>query len=335
MYSSAREAPSGGQTARNQMYSTSSADSSMEEEVPSLICDICMEPIKKNNKFNNKNRCAHPFCLDCIIKYIGAKMRQNTAEVSCPASNCDKLLDPLSCRSILPAGLFERWCDVLSNSAVSRCESAYCPVAKCSTLVLNECGGKITRTECPNCRKFFCFQCKIPWHVGFSCNGTQQLRDENDILFEKLVDRNKWMRCPCCNFRVEKIEGCSNITCRCGVLFCYACGKIKNACECNLQNVPREGGHIRARTYIANGRSGFMNSWIFNFIYKLLINLIFIGLIVGLYKIKENKVANVIGTILMYLYYIYVFPSTGRESYCRRRRSFGGTIKFFAHFSYF
>ncbi|XP_043719597.1 E3 ubiquitin-protein ligase RNF144A-like [Telopea speciosissima] len=194
-----------------------SVDKSVEEEVPNLTCEICVEPMTEIKKFNNKNSCAHPFCLDCIAKNIEAKIGENsTAKVPCPASNCDKLLDPISCRPILPAGLFERWCDVLCESAVLKGESVYCycPSATCSALVLNECGGNITRSECPNCKKLFCFQCKIPWHVGFGCNETEQLRDENDFLFGEHVERNNWKRCPGCNFLVEKLDGCSNIKCR-------------------------------------------------------------------------------------------------------------------------
>ncbi|XP_043714436.1 probable E3 ubiquitin-protein ligase RNF217 [Telopea speciosissima] len=309
-----------------------SVDGSMEEEVVnpnSLTCEICIEPMRKNNKFNNAERCSHPFCLDCIGKYIEAKMEENTADVSCPATNCDKLLDPLSCRSILSAGLFEKWCDVLCEFSVLKLRDqslyTYCPVTECSTLVLNECeADSNTRTECPNCKKLFCFQCKIPWHVGFGCNETEQLRDENDILFGELVERNKWMKCPGCNFRVEKIEGCPNITCRCGVLFCYACGKIKSGCVCNRRNVPPR----RVGTYVDNGRAGggdgCMASCICNFIFNLLINALFIGLIVGLDKIKGSKAAAIISTIFLYIYYLFVFPCTvysmGKSCCCPRRR---------------
>ncbi|XP_042493302.1 probable E3 ubiquitin-protein ligase RNF144A [Macadamia integrifolia] len=208
-----------------QISATSYTYDSMEEEeevvLPSVTCEICIESMRENNKFNNGNSCSHLFCLDCISKYIEAKMEDNNrAEVSCPASNSNNRLDPLSCCSILLAELFERWCDVLCEFIIQRFDqNVYCPFPECSTLVLSECEGDInTRTECSNCKKLFCFKCKIPWHVGFGCNEIEQLRDENDIPFGELLERNKWMRCPGCKFRVEKIEGCPNITCR---LVCF------------------------------------------------------------------------------------------------------------------
>ncbi|KAJ4942648.1 hypothetical protein NE237_000083 [Protea cynaroides] len=166
------------------------------------------------NKFKNIERCVHPFCRDCIAKYIEAKVEERVVEVPCPSLNCEKLLDPLSCSQIIPAGLFEKWCDLLCESVVLRCKSAYCPFVNCSVLILNECGGNITRSKCPNCKKLLCFQCKLPWHAGFGCDETGEMRNENDILFGKLVERNKWKICPGCKYRVERNEGCQNIKCR-------------------------------------------------------------------------------------------------------------------------
>ncbi|KAJ4953522.1 hypothetical protein NE237_030354 [Protea cynaroides] len=187
---------------------------SEEIRSPSLTCEICIEPTTHKKKFENKKRCAHPFCTDCIAKYIEAKVEERIAQVPCPSLNCEELLDPLSCSQIIPAELIEKWCDILCESVVLRYESAYCPFADCSILILNECGGNITKSECPNCKKLLCFHCNQPWHAGFQCDETGEMRDENDILFGKLVERNKWKSCPGCKYRVERIEGCQNIKCR-------------------------------------------------------------------------------------------------------------------------
>ncbi|KAJ4950936.1 hypothetical protein NE237_027768 [Protea cynaroides] len=213
-------------------------------------CEICIELMTQEIKFENNKRCVHPFCTDCIVKYIEAKVEERVTKLLCPAFNCKKLLDPFSCRQILPAGLFEKWCDLLCESAVVERESAYCPFADCSALILNECEGNITRSNCPNCKKLMCFQCKLPWHVGFRCDETQEMRDENDIFFSELVDRNKWKRCPGCNFHVERFEGCQNIKCRCGVLFCYTCGRVKSTCECYRKNVVVVEGHDRGNRVV-------------------------------------------------------------------------------------
>ncbi|KAJ4952882.1 hypothetical protein NE237_029714 [Protea cynaroides] len=191
-----------------------STTKSAEIRSPSLTCEICIEPTTHQKKFENKNRCAHPFCTDCIAKYIEVKVEERVAQVPCPSLNCEELLDPLSCSQIISVGLFEKWCDLLCESTVLGYESAYCPFANCSEKILNECGGNIIRSECPNCKKLLCFQCNQSWHAGIGCEENGGMRDENDILFDELVERNKWKICPGCKYRVERNEGCQNIKCR-------------------------------------------------------------------------------------------------------------------------
>ncbi|KAJ4956820.1 hypothetical protein NE237_013603 [Protea cynaroides] len=185
-----------------------------KEEDSSFTCEICIEPLPQNKKFKNKKGCVHPFCLDCIAKYIEVKVEDHITEVKCPGLNCKKLLDPLSCRSILTPQLFEKWCDVLCNSAVLKFDRVYCPSSDCLTLILNECKDNIRRTMCPNCKNFFCFNCKHPWHAGSHCSENGELRDRNDLLFSKLVERKKWTRCPSCNYCVELLTGCLVVKCR-------------------------------------------------------------------------------------------------------------------------
>ncbi|XP_043720897.1 probable E3 ubiquitin-protein ligase RNF217 [Telopea speciosissima] len=211
-----------------------------EEEDSRFTCAICIEPVSQNKLFKNKKRCTHPFCLDCIAKYIEVKVEDHITEMKCPGLNCEKLLDPLSCRRILSPQVFEKWCDVLCNSAVLRCERVYCPFSDCSTLILNECKDNVRRTMCPNCKNFFCFNCKCPWHAGFQCNENGEVRDRNDILFAKLVERKNWTRCPTCNQCVELHTGCLVVKCRCGTSFCHGCGRKQSNhlcwCKRSLSN---------------------------------------------------------------------------------------------------
>ncbi|XP_059638902.1 E3 ubiquitin-protein ligase RSL1-like [Cornus florida] len=202
-----------------------------EDEAPTTFtCEICIEPMlsSSSKKFKNHNRCVHPFCTDCMIKYIQAKVEDNiAADVPCPALDCEQLLDPLSCRPVVLAKLFDKWCDKLCDSTVLGFERCYCPNPNCSVLVVNECGGSVTKSVCPNCKRMFCFHCKLPWHFGYRCEESGERRDANDIQFEGLLRSCYWKRCPQCGRCIERTEGCNNITCRCGTEFCYKCG-VKN-----------------------------------------------------------------------------------------------------------
>lgn len=41
---------------------------------------------------------------------------------------------------------------------------------------------------------------------------------------EALAAARGWKHCPHCTRRVEKVDGCNHIRCRCGTSFCYTCG---------------------------------------------------------------------------------------------------------------
>ncbi|KAG8655408.1 probable E3 ubiquitin-protein ligase RNF217 [Manihot esculenta] len=195
-----------------------------EEEDSNFTCEICIEPTESNRKFKNGGLCCHPFCLDCISKYINVKVEAITGNIECPGLNCKHALDPLSCRSIVSKQLFDKWCELLCDSVVLSFERCYCPYRDCSALVLNECKDKLKKIKCPNCKKNFCFRCKLPWHAGYQCNESGQLRDSNDILIGELIEEKKWTRCYNCGHSVERVSGCRDIKCKCGVRFCHQCG---------------------------------------------------------------------------------------------------------------
>ncbi|KAL6343326.1 hypothetical protein AAG906_022401 [Vitis piasezkii] len=143
-----------------------------EDDDSTLACEICIESISSNKKFKNNHNCTHSFCMDCMASYIQVKVEdQYVPDVACPALDCGHLLDPLHYLPILPAKLFTKWSDLLCEKVVLLgFERCYCPNQTCSVLIVNECGGNVRRSKCPNCKKLFCFQCKSPWHSDYRCD---------------------------------------------------------------------------------------------------------------------------------------------------------------------
>ncbi|KAH7835503.1 hypothetical protein Vadar_026766 [Vaccinium darrowii] len=202
-------------------------ESAKKLETCNFICEICIEPvISPKKKFTNNGLCAHPFCIDCINKYIRVKIEHDhVAEIKCPRLNCNKLLDPLTCRAHMPPELFEKWCDMMCERALLGLERRYCPNRECSEVVVNERGGNVKKSKCPNCNRMFCFRCGIKWHAGFRCEESGEMRDMNDVAFGVLAETKNWTRCPLCKHFVELVDGCTNVKCRCGISFCYKCGR--------------------------------------------------------------------------------------------------------------
>ncbi|KAL3539009.1 hypothetical protein ACH5RR_002375 [Cinchona calisaya] len=205
-----------------------------------FTCQICIEPVTSPTEVFENIRCGpHPFCKDCMIKYIQAKLDDNVSEIPCPALNCSEKLDPHACRSLVGPQLFVKWCDSLCESAVMVFDHSYCPNRNCSAMIVNECGGDVKKATCPLCKRLFCFHCKLPWHAGFRCEESGELRDRNDRAFGVLAEQNKWMRCPRCRHFVERIEGCRIVRCRCHTSFCYKCGRQVNQIWCSCDGTSR------------------------------------------------------------------------------------------------
>lgn len=193
-------------------------ESPEEDDNASFTCEICIEPFSTNDKFTHcKNPSAHNFCKECIAKYIQLKIELRKAKIQCPGLNCQQVLEPLACREIISESVFSKWCDNLCDDYVLGFERSHCPNRVCGEVVVNECGGAVKKSKCPNCREVFCFGCSAAWHPGLRCAENRSVREPNDILFLQLVERKAWINCPGCGHFVERIEGCNSIKCR----FCF------------------------------------------------------------------------------------------------------------------
>ncbi|KAI3923673.1 hypothetical protein MKW98_011303, partial [Papaver atlanticum] len=167
-------------------------------------------PVDKQFKGMEMSGCLHPYCTDCVAKYIQEKViEHNMSEIKCANTNCNVMLDASLCQSALPNGVFEKWCRVLCESVVLLDSSkggvahgrSYCPYRDCSELILNECvrisastnsnstSNKITISNCPNCKKLFCFHCMVPWTENHQCR-----RHESIIDIETMFCSWRWLR---------------------------------------------------------------------------------------------------------------------------------------------
>jgi hypothetical protein len=56
-------------------------------------------------------------------------------------------------------------------------------------------------------------------HQGYTCREYQALppgeREDEDLETLRLLKSKKWTRCPNCRAAVERISGCSHMSCRC------------------------------------------------------------------------------------------------------------------------
>ncbi|WCJ42875.1 RING/U-box superfamily protein [Euphorbia peplus] len=204
--------------------------SSKSNTNPEFLCEICFDPKHKDESFSI-NGCSHCYCKDCMANYVRSKLHDNVSQISCPVPECKGFLEPHDCRSILPPEVFDRWGNALCEALILGSQKFYCPYKDCSVMLIDDGGVVVRESECPNCRRLFCAQCKVPWHGGIECVEFQKLhkdeREREDIMLMKLAKNKHWRRCPKCRVFVERTEGCRFMKCRCGASFCYGCGTQK------------------------------------------------------------------------------------------------------------
>ncbi|KAL6496443.1 hypothetical protein OROGR_029701 [Orobanche gracilis] len=211
--------------------SNSKSANNIKLSVPStFMCEICTDEKPKIDFFRILG-CDHSYCTDCMTKYVASKLQENITAIDCPASGCKGFLEPQHCSSILPKQVFDRWGDALCEAVILASQKFYCPFKDCSALLVDDTREKnefIVQSECPDCNRLFCVQCKVPWHSGLTCAEFQKLgkdeRSTEDVMLVNLAKGKKWMRCPMCKIYVERSSGCLFMKCRCGHCFCYNCG---------------------------------------------------------------------------------------------------------------
>ncbi|MED6192510.1 hypothetical protein PIB30_010715 [Stylosanthes scabra] len=199
--------------------SSNTTHQSHDDDHHQVLCAICMDSKPFQEIFSNQS-CNHSFCVDCIGKYVAAKIQENISNVKCPEPSCIGILEPENCRQIIPKEVFERWENALcENLVLATSERFYCPFKDCSAMLVND-EVVVTSTECPHCHRLFCAQCEVPWHDGVECGEFMSLnedeREKEDLLVMNLAKAKRWRRCSKCRIYVEKNEGCSHISCRFG-----------------------------------------------------------------------------------------------------------------------
>ncbi|XP_004295315.1 PREDICTED: probable E3 ubiquitin-protein ligase RNF144A-B [Fragaria vesca subsp. vesca] len=198
-------------------------------EAPSFACDICVEAKPAHESFGIKN-CSHVYCTDCVVKYVDSKLQENIASIGCLVPDCKGSLDPEHCHSILKPEVFEKWGRILCEDMIIGSQKFYCPFKDCSAMLIDDGAEAVRESECPNCKRLFCAQCKVPWHAQLTCSQFKRRStndpEKEDIMMEKLAFKKHWRKCPWCGIYVERTGGCTSIRCRCGTYFNFHCGRM-------------------------------------------------------------------------------------------------------------
>ncbi|KAG9003837.1 hypothetical protein FRB94_008481 [Tulasnella sp. JGI-2019a] len=184
---------------------------------------------------------SHTYCLSCFEMFIKGKLYD---------ANQGKQIFPLKCpdcspafnwslsdeiiREAIPPSLFRDWS---TQRYLDNLPKMYCPNPRCSEVIaLSEDNPLVDGycftedSDCPRCQMSICVHCRTVSHPTISCSVWQRsslnpaLSNPYDVSLRRLANRKHWRRCSRCRVVVEKTDGCSHMTCRCGHQFCHLCG---------------------------------------------------------------------------------------------------------------
>ncbi|KAF3133795.1 hypothetical protein TWF594_008954 [Orbilia oligospora] len=178
-------------------------------------CDICGE---KAHIFEvTKLKCKHRHCKSCLQLNFLMVINDPSAW---PAKCCKPLEQDLASNT-LSEKEFQRYLDVKREK--EQISSTNC--FKCSRPIpsINVIGG--STAFCAKCERITCVHCTKAMHEG-AC-----LLDPETEKLLNMAQGKKWSKCPKCSNMVERNTGCNSMMCRCGMNFCYKCGREMSTCS--------------------------------------------------------------------------------------------------------
>jgi len=219
-----------------------------------VCCPVCYDDLPAEETIAAP--CGHFYCKDCYSDYLSIKIKDGPSciETTCPKQGCNTTVPPQMFSS-LQKELTEKYNRFIVNSFVDMNKSMrWCPAPNCSKIVSAPLGTQDVRCfGKPQCCNYkFCFKCGEEAHQPVGCEELVrwQSKCQNDSETANWILANT-KRCPKCNTRIEKNQGCNHMTCRqCKYEFCWICMGAWSDHGANT------GGYYKCNKYDPNASAG-------------------------------------------------------------------------------
>lgn len=234
-----------------------------DEKLRSIFyCNICLEQTPIHGSYSLD--CSHRVCSECLEGYINSKINSNEVsneQLVCPLLGCSCPIPPATVKGctvdVGNADMFEKYDQFATEGFIEKEILAgscmRCPNEPCNYVFQWNPDGSALPFECLSCSSSYCLNCELvdggvgPGHAPYTCaiqaERNQELEEERRKfeewkavnaraaeLFEELVKRNGWKKCPHCTAVIERTAGCDHMTCqKCRCAFCFVCGKYNAA----------------------------------------------------------------------------------------------------------
>jgi hypothetical protein len=187
--------------------------SPVHDEKETFKCPVCFDDVSVSDRIVLE--CSHSACRECMIQMIVTCLQEKTTplcslDTKCHSEISEWILDEL----LTPQQLEEHHKNLLEKTMPAN-QCFWCP-GKCGSIISFEDPSRVTRFECPDCKKEFCFKCECEWHKGSTCELYKKWAEENkqsSSLFFKYLSSHNVKKCPNCGVNIEKNMGCDHMTC--------------------------------------------------------------------------------------------------------------------------
>eukprot|EP01038_Epipyxis_sp_PR26KG_P011786 gene11786-15769_t len=208
-----------------------------------ITCRICYDSFENIDLLNSKMYslgCNHPFCQECFQEYLNIEIKSMNCISKCPEHKCNMIVTNSDYKQLLLKENMDLYHLIEIKNFIDSSKSLrYCPAPNCNKVA--KASGSLT-ISC-DCSYSFCFHCGESQHEPCSClqlsKWTQKCFDDSENVNWMMVNTKK---CPKCDTRIEKNQGCNHMTCRqCKYEFCWICfGPWIGHTNCNRFNPQSE-----------------------------------------------------------------------------------------------
>ena len=183
----------------------------------SLICSVCFETLSDADILFTCDDCGTPCCAPCMKRYCEMRIEEGQVQPNqfiCPGYECGKPMEQSRLLQVLDEATIERYFYFLENN---RPGARFCPVRSCGAILKEEPFSTKRKMICQRCSTTSCARCGKAYHPIGLCRRTES-------GYRRWRGLNNVRGCPRCNWEIEKVGGCSHMTCsRCAYEFCWHC----------------------------------------------------------------------------------------------------------------
>lgn len=196
-------------------------------------CVICMDDIGDDCNGMACMGCEQTAHVECLQKYCSTfyDAKRELDFPHCPNPACKRSFTDVDVQILFggnDAGLRQFTNLMMMHSVRSACDEEFLDCATCGRhigIVTGQDKSDVGPQTCRSCFSLTCVKCGQAFLDDGECCRSLERRvqsQEEGVSVEHISKTTK--PCPKCHYRVEKIDGCNKMVCRCKCVFCYTCG---------------------------------------------------------------------------------------------------------------